>query len=407
VSPSPRVSVIAPMWNEAAHIEEFVADIAAQDYEGALELLVADGRSTDGSGDLLRAAAERAGIAVTVLDNPSRWVSAGLNACIRAATGELIIRVDCHSRYPADYVRRCVIASQETGADNVGGVFVPAGRTGTERAVGVAMDSPFGGVHWTRHGSGERVEVDTVPYGAFRADVFDRIGYFDETLVRNQDDEFNLRLRLAGGKIVLDPAIRIYYTPRGSFRRLFRQYFEYGLWKPAVMRKHGRVVSARSLAPIFFVVSLAVLGTLAVFSASALILLAVEDGIYVLGALVFAVLAIRARRERWSLLPRVVAAFLTFHVAYGLGMTVGWLRVALGRHTAPETVHEPGDVGGSREQIARPRSESAREDHHDDDAGGRVRQGGGGGGAHALEPRDQRDVERDAAEKARADRQAL
>jgi succinoglycan biosynthesis protein ExoA len=330
----PRVSVVAPMWNEAGHIEDFVADIAAQDYEGELELLVADGRSTDDSVELLKAAAERDGLAVTVLDNPDRWVSAGLNACIRAATGDLIVRVDCHSRYPTDYVRQCVVASEETGADNVGGVFIPRGKTSTERAVGVAMDSPFGGIHWTRHGPHERVEVDTVPYGAFRAEVFERIGFFDESLVRNQDDEFNLRLRLAGGKIVLDPAIRIYYTPRGSFRRLFRQYFEYGLWKPAVMRKHGRVVSARSLAPILFVVSLVVLGTLALFSASALVLLAVEDSIYVLGALIFAVLAIRARRERWTLLPRVVAAFLTFHIAYGLGMAVGWLRAALRRQPA-------------------------------------------------------------------------
>jgi succinoglycan biosynthesis protein ExoA len=333
-SARPRVSVIAPMWNEAGHIEDFVADIAAQDYDGELELLIADGRSADGSVELLRAAAGREGTNVTVLDNPNRWVSAGLNACIRAGTGDLVIRVDCHSRYPADYVRRCVVASDETGADNVGGVFVPRGRTRTERAVGLAMDSPFGGIHWTRHGPEERVEVDTVPYGAFRAEVFDRVGYFDESLVRNQDDEFNLRLRLAGGRIVLDPSIRIFYTPRGSFRRLFRQYYEYGLWKPAVMRKHGRVVSARSLAPIAFLVSLVVLSLLAPFSTVALVLFAVEAGIYVLGALVFGALAIRGRRERWSLLPGVLASFLTFHVAYGLGMSVGWLRAALRREPA-------------------------------------------------------------------------
>ena len=330
-----RVSAVAPMWNEAAHIDGLVADIAAQDFDGELELIVADGGSTDGSVERLSAAAEREGIEVTVVDNPDRWVSHGLNACIRAASGDLIVRVDCHSRYPRDYMSRCVKASEETGADNVGGVLVPAGRTGAERAVGIAMNSPFGGILWTRHGSNERVEVDTVPYGAFRADVFDRIGYFDESLVRNQDDEFNLRLRLAGGKIVLDPSIRVFYTPRGSFRRVFRQYLEYGLWKPAVMRKHGRVVSARSLAPIAFLISLAALGTLALFSATARLLLAVEIGIYVVGALVFAVLAIRARGERWVLLPRVVAAFVTFHVAYGLGMTAGWLRAALRREPVP------------------------------------------------------------------------
>ncbi|MGH2921560.1 MAG: glycosyltransferase family 2 protein [Gaiellaceae bacterium] len=342
-----RVSVIAPMWNEAAHIVGFVADIAAQDFLGDIELLVADGRSSDGSVGLLRAAAERAGVTLTVFDNPARWVSHALNSCIRAAKGDLIVRVDCHSRYPQDYLRRCVIASEETGVDNVGGVFVPKGRTRTERAVGIAMNSPFGGIHWTRHGSGERVEVDTVPYGAFRAEAFKRAGLFDETLVRNQDDEFNLRLRLAGGKIVLDPAIRIFYTPRGSIARLFRQYFEYGLWKPAVMRKHGRVVSARSLAPIAFVASLAVLAGLAPFSATARVLLALELAVYVLGALVFGALAVRAAHESWRLLPQVAACFPVFHLAYGLGMAAGWLRAALPKARSNQA-GEPADVTSTR-----------------------------------------------------------
>jgi glycosyltransferase involved in cell wall biosynthesis len=333
--PIGRVSVIAPMWNEAAHIEGFVEDIAAQDYGGSLELLVADGRSTDGSVELLRRAAERVGLDVTILDNPDRWVSHGLNACIHAANGDLVVRVDCHSRYPHDYVRRCVAAAEETSADNVGGVFVPTGDTTMERAVACAMNSPFGGIHWTRHGDDSRVEVDTVPYGAFRRDAFERAGLFDESLVRNQDDEFNMRLRLAGGRIVLDPAIRIFYRPRGSFRRLFRQYYEYGLWKPAVMLKHGRVVSARSLAPIVFVVSLVVLAVAATLSTLARILFALEVVLYVAGAVVFGVRAIRARGESLRLLPRVLAAFAVFHVAYGLGMTVGWLRAALPRKSRP------------------------------------------------------------------------
>jgi glycosyltransferase involved in cell wall biosynthesis len=326
-----RVSVMAPMWNEAEHIEDLVADIAGQDFAGEVELIVADGSSTDGSVDRLQAAAERHALPVTILDNPARWVSHGLNLCVRAAQGDLIVRVDCHSRYPADYLRRCVAAAEETGAENVGGVFVPEGRTPMERAVACAMDSPFGGIHWTRHGSEARVEVDTVPYGAFRPHAFDSAGLFDESLVRNQDDEFNLRLRLAGGRIVLDPSIRIFYTPRGSLARVFRQYYEYGLWKPVVMRKHGRVVSVRSLVPIAFVGSLAVLGALAPFSTAARVLLALEVGVYAAGALVFGALAVRTRRESWGLLPRVVAAFPAFHVAYGLGMAVGWIRGLLRR----------------------------------------------------------------------------
>jgi succinoglycan biosynthesis protein ExoA len=321
-----RVSVIAPMWNEADHVADLVADLAAQDFDGDIELLVGDGRSTDDSIARLEEAARRHGLPVTVLDNPHRWVSHALNACIEAARGDLIVRVDCHSGYPSDYVRRCVTAAEETGAENVGGVFVPKGRTPTERAVAVAMDNPFGGIHWTRHRSGERVEVDTVPYGAFRPDAFERAGLFDESLVRNQDDEFNLRLRLAGGRIVLDPSIRIFYTPRGSYRRLFRQYYEYGLWKPAVMRKHGQVVSVRSLVPGGFVASLVVLVPLAPWLAPAAVLLAAELALYAVGALTFAAAGLRRAGEQWRLLPRVIAAFPTFHVSYGLGTIAGWAR---------------------------------------------------------------------------------
>jgi GT2 family glycosyltransferase len=323
-----RVSVMAPMLNEGDHIANLVGDLAAQDWDGELELLVADGRSTDESVERLREAAKRHGMPVEVIDNPECWVSHGLNRCIDAATGDLIVRVDCHSRYPTDYIRRCVTAAEETGADNVGGVFIPTGRTKTERAVACAVDSPFGGVHWTRHGTKGRVEVDTVPYGAFRPEAFRRAGRFDESLHRNQDDEFNLRLRLAGGRIVLDPAIRIFYTPRGTFARLFRQYFEYGLWKPAVMRKHGRVASMRSLVPGAFLVSVLALLALAPWLHDAAWLAGIEVGAYELGAILFAVAGIHRHRESWRLLPRVVAAFPALHFGQGIGMLLGCVRSA-------------------------------------------------------------------------------
>jgi GT2 family glycosyltransferase len=314
------------MRNEAGHIENLVADLAGQDWEGEFELLVADGRSSDDSVARLRAAAAREGLDVQVLDNPARVVSHALNICIGAATGDLIVRVDCHSRYPADYLRRCAAAAEETGAENVGGVFIPTGRTPMERAVACALDSPFGGTGWTRHASSERAEVDTVPYGAFRPEAFRLAGLFDETLVRNQDDEFNLRLRRAGGRIVLDPSIRVFYTPRGSVTRLFRQYYEYGRWKAPVMRKHGQPTSARSLVPGGFVASMLVLALLAVWLQTAMVLLDLQVVAYVAGALVFGVIALRRRREAWRLLPRVLAIFPTVHLAHGLGMLAGWLR---------------------------------------------------------------------------------
>ena len=323
-----RISVVAPMYNEAKHVANVVADLAAQDFDGEIELIVADGGSTDDSVARLQAACEEHGIAVTVLDNPERYVSHGLNRCVRAASGELIARVDCHSRYPSDFVRGCAVAAEETGAANVGGIFLPAGRTATERAVACAMDSPFGGIHWTRHAARERIEVDTVPYGAFRPEAFERAGLFDETLVRNQDDEFNLRLRLAGGRIVQDSSIKIEYIPRGTFAGVFRQYFEYGLWKPAVMRKHGRPTSARSLVPVGLVASMAVFTLLAPWIHAALLLLELEVGLYAAGAFAFGSLSLRRRHESLRLLPRVAAAFPAFHLAHGLGQLTGWARLA-------------------------------------------------------------------------------
>ena len=325
------VSVVAPMYNEAEHIERVVADLAAQDFEGELEFIVADGGSRDGSVDLLRAAAERHGVDVRVIENRDRWVSQALNACIRAAAGELVIRIDCHSRYPRNYVRSCVRVAAETGADNVGGIATPRGRTATQRAVAAAMDSPFGGIGWSRHSDGERVEVDTVPYGAFRREAFSRVGLFDESLVRNQDDEFNLRLRLAGGRIVRDPSITLEYTPRGTFRSLFRQYFEYGRWKVPVMLKHRRVLSLRSLAPAVLVASFVALTALSIVTHHALALLLAELGLYAAAALVFSVRALRARGESLRLLPRVAAVFPTMHLAYGFGLAAGFVRAGVTR----------------------------------------------------------------------------
>lgn len=323
-----RISIIVPMLNEAEHVDRFVADVAAQDFEGDVELIVADGGSMDASVERLRAAASRHGVPLVVLENRARWASQGLNMCIGHAKGELFVRLDCHSRYPNDYLRRCAeVAEAEPDAAVVGGIVVPQGRTSIERAVACAMDGPFGGIGWMR-GTEQAIrrDSDTVTYGAFRPETFRKVGLFDESLLRNQDDEFSNRVRLAGGRIVLDSAIRVFYTPRGSLVGVSRQYFEYGFWKVAVMRKHRRIISARSLAPPLFVASLLVLSPAAVWLSAARRVLFGELALYAGSALVFGAASLRRRDEPWSLLPRVVAVFPTFHLAYGVGMIQGWIR---------------------------------------------------------------------------------
>jgi succinoglycan biosynthesis protein ExoA len=348
MTPVRRISVIVPMLNEASHIEGLVADLASQDFDGDVEILVADGGSTDGSVDILTRAAKSAGIAVEVVANSAGWVSQGLNACIARATGDLVVRLDCHSRYPRDYLRRCAVAAEETDALAVGGIVVPKGRTPMERATACAMDSPFGGIGWMRGTSRAiRRDSDVVTYGAFRPRTFELVGLFDEALRQNQDDDFTFRIRRRGGRVVLDSAIQVYYTPRGSYRSVLRQYFRYGLWKVAVMRKHRRMLSVRSIVPPTFVVSLAVLALLAPVFAAARWALIAELALYAGGAIAFAVLGLRRRREGWRLLPRVAAVFSAFHTAYGLGVLYGTARAvaraAVGRNGSPVPALPPAD----------------------------------------------------------------
>jgi succinoglycan biosynthesis protein ExoA len=315
------VSIVVPMLNEAGHAEHLVTDIANQDYEGGVEVIVADGGSEDGSVGLLERAAAEHGVSLTVVPNPARWVSPGLNACLQRAAGDVIIRMDCHAHYPVDYVRRCVALLERTLAWNVGGALVPVGRTATERAVACAMETPFGGIGWTPHDGGtELVEVDTVTFGAFPRFVFDRVGRFDEQLVRNQDNDLNARIRIAGGRILMDPTIRVEYVPRGTYRRLFRQYYEYGLWKGRVSAKHGRVLNVRSVVPLAFVTSLGGLACAAPASSTARRLLAGEGITYGLACVVFAVMGVLRRDEPVGLVPKTAAVFPVFHVAHGLGM---------------------------------------------------------------------------------------
>jgi succinoglycan biosynthesis protein ExoA len=323
-APIRRITTMTPMLNEAEHVETLIQDIAAQDFPGEIEVLVADGGSTDGSAERILEAAERAGISVTVLPNPARWVSPGLNACIRRATGELLVRLDCHARYSPDHLRRHAALAQETGAWATTGVVVPIGVTLTERAVACATDSPFGGATWSRHNaSSERVDVDVAWCGAFLPQAFRRAGLFDETLVRNQDDELTLRFRRAGGRVILDPTIRAHYVPRGSYRGAFRQYYEYGFWKVAVMRKHRQVVSARSIAPLPFVCSLGALVLAGGVSSKARRLLAVKAAVYTGAAAAFGLASVRRRAEPLRLLPRVMAVYPTYHLGYGLGLLHG------------------------------------------------------------------------------------
>lgn len=342
------VTIIMPIRNEAVFIDRSLSAILNQDYPpDQLEVLVVDGVSDDGTREAIRKIIAdwgrcigvpmnteqslpcssdlnpNCGPKVIIIDNPFHFVPHALNMALRLARGQVIIRVDGHCQIHPDYVRRCVEALERTGADCVGGPMVTVGETWVAKAIAVAQSSFFGvgGVAF-RTERRQGTYVDTVAFGAYRREVFDRIGVFDEELVRNQDDEFNFRLIQAGGKIWLDPSIRSVYYSRGSLRGLWQQYFQYGLYKVRLIQKRGAVPSLRHLVPGGFVLAFAFSIILAIITSQFFWSLSVI-GPYWLANMTA---SFWAGRKDWATLPLLPVTFVILHGSYGLGFLWGFWR---------------------------------------------------------------------------------
>ena len=285
----PTVSVVVPCRNERKHIEACVSSILAQQSPpGGFEVIVADGMSDDGTREILQGLARR-DPRLRVEDNPGRTTPRAMNAGIRA--------------------------------DNVGGAMICEADTWLQRAIAAAHHSPFsvGGARW--HNPNYEGPSDTVFGGVYRREVFTRIGLFDEELTRNQDDELNLRLTRAGGKIWQSPAIQSWYRPRASLGALFRQYMQYGYWKVRVIQKHKIPASVRHLVPAGFVLLLIVLPLVALGwrpSGWAWLGLLATYLVCNLGASV-----LTAAGHGWKLFPVLPAVFVCYHIGYGYGFLLG------------------------------------------------------------------------------------
>jgi succinoglycan biosynthesis protein ExoA len=246
-APWPPVSVVMPVLNEERHVREAVRAILTQDYPGDLELVLALGPSTDRTDEIAaELAAEHP--QVRTVGNPSGRTPTGLNVAIAASRHPVVVRVDGHAVLPDDYVRTAVAVLVETGADNVGGVMAAEGTTKFERAVAVAMRSPFGVGHARFHTGGPAGPADTVYLGVFRRSALERVGGYDEAFDRAQDWEMNLRIRRTGGLVWFTPGLSVAYRPRATVRALARQYRDYGRWRRVVVRQHEGSVTPRYLA---------------------------------------------------------------------------------------------------------------------------------------------------------------
>lgn len=317
-------TIIVPVRDEAHCIHACLDSITNQTYVGPLEVLVVDGLSGDGTREIVQEYSSRY-CRIRLLDNPRKIAPTAMNIGVREAKGDYLIRVDGHCVIERDYVDQCreyLDARKEV--DCVGGTLVSIGSNPTGNAISVAMSSPFGvGNAYFRYLRREAY-VDTVAFGAYRRRVFDNIGLFDEELVRNQDDEFNYRLREFGGKILLVPKIRAHYYTRSSFRKLWRQYFEYGYWKVRVMQKHPKQMRLRQFVPPVFVVALLASLIAIPFTSIGLWLLGIVGGSYAI-ANISASILIGYKKDRKSL-PVLPLAFATLHLSYGTGFLIGLVR---------------------------------------------------------------------------------
>ncbi len=330
--PLPFVSVIMPIRDEVKYIESSLNSVLSQDYpKDRMEVIVVDGMSTDGTRELVESfikkpwgnednkKGDRFLIPVKLLNNPRGIVSTALNIGLNHAQGAIIVRIDGHCEIDSDYIRHCIAMIEQKEADCVGGILITESQGWIGKAISLAMSSPFGvGNARFRYGGGSGW-VDTVAFGAYKRTVFDKIGNFDEELIRNQDDEFNFRLIQSGGKIWLDHTIRAVYYSRTTIIGLCRQYFQYGVYKVRVIQKRGALPSWRHIIPLGFVVSIIITILLTLITNQVEWVLAVI-GPYALANTSASFWTARKHPNRLPILPVV---FFCLHISYGVGSVAG------------------------------------------------------------------------------------
>ena len=306
------ISIICPVYNEEHYISvvmDFFLKVKAEDKE----LILVDGGSKDKTVPIINSYSEKYP-QIRLLHNPDKYVSFALNKAIRAARGEVIIRLDAHTTYADDYFEKVLETFAKTGADIVGGPTRTAYKTSFQRAVGYCISTKMGVGDSKVHDDTYEGYSDTVTFGSWRKELFQDVGYFDEQLMRNQDDEFGYRAKSFGKTLYLNPAIKLWYYPRSTIKGLFKQYYQYGLFKPLVLKKVGSEAKLRHFIPAFFTLYMISL-PLAFISLFWLIPLA----LYFMMELLFAMRcpeSIKVKLDCLIIYPAV-------HLAYGSGFLLG------------------------------------------------------------------------------------
>jgi glycosyltransferase involved in cell wall biosynthesis len=331
----PKVSIIVPCYNEQSTIRLLLEALCEQTYpRSGMEVIVADGLSTDGTREAIAAFKKDVpDLTVHIVDNPNRYIPSALNRAIEAARGEIIVRIDGHSKPYPDYVENCIAAHQAGLGDNVGGIWEirPGADTWIAQSIAVAASHPLGvGDALYRHAQ-QAAEVDTVPFGSFQRTLVERLGFFDESLLTNEDYEFNARIRKSGGKIWLDPSIRSIYFARSTLGQLVRQYWRYGFWKWRMLRRYPDTLRWRQALPPLFVLSVLSLLLLSLTIPLAGFLLAIEIFLY-LSILLLAGIHAAVRNQKAYLILGLPLGIFAMHLAWGSGFLWSTLESSVKKH---------------------------------------------------------------------------
>jgi succinoglycan biosynthesis protein ExoA len=321
-----EVSVIVPCYNEEARIQTLLEAIYGQSYPiSQIEVVIADGLSTDGTRAVIADfKSSHTDLEIRVVDNTRRVIPSGLNRAIEAAGGIYIVRLDAHSIPCADYIQNCIQGLKDGRGDNIGGVWKiqPGAATWIAKSIASAVAHPIGAGDARYRIGGVAQEVDTVPFGAFKKDLIQRIGMYDETLLSNEDYELNVRLRQSGGRVWMDPTISSIYFSRSTLWELARQYWRYGYWKAQMVRRYPETLRLRQIIPPAFVLSLLGLSVISLIWDLARWLLAIIVILYII--IIFGIgIQMSLKHNSFSYAIGVPLATATIHLSWGTAFLWG------------------------------------------------------------------------------------
>lgn len=318
------ISVVMPVYNEEKYIENCIDSLLLQDYpQACMEWIFVDGMSSDRTRELIGAYIEKYPKLIKLLSNPNKTVPYAMNIGIKEARGKYIIRLDAHADYNKDYISKCVYYLDTTDADNVGGVAETKSKGFVGNAIAKMLSSRFGVGNSEFRTNGESGYVDTVPFGAFRREVFEKWGGYDERLTRNQDNEMNYRIRKNGGKIYLSSDIKLSYYCRDSIKGISDMAVKNGMWNVITMKLCPGSMGVRHFIPLAFLLSLIILPIAGIIYHPIWWLFASEMALYFTLDCIFSAKQASGLKEFFLL----VLLFPIFHITYGAGSLKGILKL--------------------------------------------------------------------------------